>query len=74
MPINSSALVSGRESLSLEVVAGFENVAIRTGGGVQTPLTVSAHIASNEQQYGYCRGSGPFLCRVLYSPGCTKRT
>ena len=28
MPIESSALVSGRESLSLEVVAGFESVAI----------------------------------------------
>ena len=68
MPINSSALVSGRESLSLEVVAGFENVAIRTGGGVQTPLTVSAHIASNEQEDAYEYRNMEVAARVSFLP------
>jgi len=68
MPIESSALVSGKESLSLELVAGFESVALRTGGGVQTPLTVSAHIVSDERVDAYEYRNMEVAARVSFLP------
>ena len=68
MPIESSALVSGKESLSLELVAGFESVALRTGGGVQTPLPVSAHIASDERVDAYEYRNMEVAARVSFLP------
>ena len=68
MPIKSSALVSGKEALSLELKAKYESIALRTGGGVQTPLTVSAHIASDELMDTYEYRNMEVAARVTFLP------